>query len=138
MPKTYNIFISHSWSYSNAYDALILLLNRRSYFNFKDYSVPRDDPIHTQGTNRELMNAIISQMSPCHIILIMAGMYAHYSKWIKKELHIANSLFPNPKPIIAIKPWAQERTSNIVKEYADAIVSWNTESIISAIRKYAL
>ncbi|OPY56750.1 MAG: hypothetical protein A4E55_01950 [Pelotomaculum sp. PtaU1.Bin035] len=43
---TYNLFISHSWTYSDAYDKLIGLLNSDPYFSYKNYSVPKDDPIH--------------------------------------------------------------------------------------------
>ena len=42
--KTYNLFISHSWSYPDAYERFINLLKARPYFAFKDYSVPPDDP----------------------------------------------------------------------------------------------
>ena len=37
--KTYNLFISHSWSYSDQYDRLIRLLRERAHFSFRDYSV---------------------------------------------------------------------------------------------------
>lgn len=37
--KTYNLFISHSWAYSDAYDRLIELLDSDRYFSYKNYSV---------------------------------------------------------------------------------------------------
>ena len=43
---TYNLFISHSWNYSSAYNDLVRLLDSKPYFNYKNYSVPKDDPIH--------------------------------------------------------------------------------------------
>lgn len=51
MGKTYNIFISHSWTYSDAYEKLISLLSNDDSFFFKDFSVPKDDPIHTVSVN---------------------------------------------------------------------------------------
>ena len=68
----------------------------------------------------------------------MAGVYASYSKWIDKEIQIANTAFQNPKPIIAIKPWAQTNLSTKVQNAATAIVGWNTDSIVEAIRRYAI
>ncbi len=136
--KTYNLFISHSWSYSDAYEKLIALLKERPYFSFSDYSVPRDDPIHNAPTSRELYEAIKRQMTPCHIVLILAGVYATYSTWIDREIRIAKTEFQYPKPIIAIRPWAQRRTSQIVAENADEIVGWNTDSIVNAIRRHSL
>ena len=34
---TYNLFISHSWVYSDAYSKLMELLSNAPYFNFKNY-----------------------------------------------------------------------------------------------------
>jgi len=136
--KTYNIFLSHSWSYSDAYEKLIRLLKQAPYFYFKDYSVPKDDPIHNAPNSQELYEAIKTKMAPCHVILAMAGVYATYSTWIKREIKIAKSEFQVPKPIIAVKPWAQTNISQVVSENADEIVGWNTDSIVSTIRRLAI
>lgn len=137
MSKTYNIFISHSWSYSDAYERLKNLLDNRPYFQYIDYSIPEDDPVHT-GSNRVLYDAILNKMRPCHIVLLMAGVYSTYSKWINNEIQAAKKGFSNPKPIIGIKPWAQRNVSSAVTQNADKLVGWNTESIVSAIRDIAL
>lgn len=136
MAKTYNLFLSHSWSYSDAYEKLMDLLRHRLYFSFKDYSVPRSDPIHNAPNSQALYEAIKRQMTPCHVVLVMAGVYATYSIWIRKEILIAKREFLPPKPIIAIRPWAQTNISSFVAENADIIVGWNTDSIVEAIRQY--
>jgi hypothetical protein len=138
MSTNYRIFISHSWTYGDAYDRLMNLLNERGYFKFTDYSVPKDDPIHTRGSDTELYNAIKNQIQPCNVVLILAGIYASYSKWIDKEIQICKRGFSSPKPIIGIIPWGQERISDAVSSNADIMVKWNTESIIEAIRKHAI
>lgn len=135
--KTYNIFISHSWNYSDTYKKLRTLLKKKKYFSFKDYSVPRDDPIHNAPNSNELYEAIKRQISPCHVVLIPAGVYVTYSTWINNEIHIAKNEFQDPKPIIAIRPWAQTNISTVVKENADEIVGWNTDSVVGAIRKHS-
>jgi len=81
MSKTYNIFISHSWEYSDVYDKLCEMLNSKTYFSYKNHSVPKDDPVHTNGTDKKLKCAITNKMQRCHIVLIMAGKYSTYSKW---------------------------------------------------------
>lgn len=138
MAKTYNIFISHSWAYSDAYEKFIGLLNADSYFSFKDYSVPRNDPIHNAPNASLLAQAIKQQMSSCHVVIIMAGKYATYSKWIDEEIKIAKSGFYEPKPIIGVKPWANTQVSSTVQRSADELVGWNTSSILTAIRNVAL
>ena len=133
--KTHHLFISHSWSYSDQYQRLIKLLEKRSYFNFKDYSVPRDDPIHDKGTDEALKEAIRQKMSPCGVVLILAGVYATHSKWILKEIELAERGFKVAKPIVAIEPWASSRASVAVREAASRVVGWNTESVVRAIRE---
>jgi hypothetical protein len=132
--KTYNLFISHSWAYSDAYDELVSLLAERPHFEYRDYSVPKDDPVHTNGTDGELYRAIENKVNYCCVVIILAGVYSSYSKWINKEIKIAKDL---KKPIIAVEPWGSERTSIVVKENADKVVKWNTESIVNAIRDLA-
>lgn len=134
MAKTYNLFISHSWAYSDAYSRLINLIDSND-FSYKNYSVPKNDPIHNAGTDKQLYDAIKTQMSYASVILIMAGVYSTYSKWINKEIEIAKSGFATVKPIIAIEPWGSEKTSQIVKSNADKIVKWNSGSIIKAIQE---
>src|SRR5712692_2418901 len=132
MANTYNIFISHSWAYGDAYDRLVDLLNARGYFSFKNYSVPKDDPIHNTRNEQALYNAIYAQIEPASVVLIMAGVYSTYSKWINHEIQIAKRSFSYPKPIIAVKPWAQTNVSSVVQENADELVGWNTESVVAA------
>ena len=50
-------------------------------------------------------------MSPASVILILARVYASYSKWIEKEIRIVQSEFSVPKKILAIEPWGSEKTS---------------------------
>lgn len=137
MANVYNLFISHSWSYSDHYSRLIDLLNQRPYFYFKNYSITKDDPVHTSGSGKKLYNAIYNKMHNCHIVIIMAGVYSTYSDWINKEIEIAKNEFSDPKPILAIKPWGNENISQVVRDNCDEIVNWNTESVVDAIRRLA-
>ena len=130
--RTRNLFISHSWTYHNQYQGLCNLLNQKPYFFWKNYSVPKDDPIHNANSDWALARAIEAQMKPASVVLILAGVYSTYSKWIKVEIDMAKRL---GKPIIAIEYWGSERTSQVVKNNADLIVKWNTDSIVDAIRK---
>lgn len=135
MSKTYHLFISHSWAYSDAYEKLLALLDKDEDFSYSNYSVPKDDPIHTKGSDQELYDAIKEQISRASVVLILAGVYSSYSKWIDKEIKIAKEEFSSEKPIIAIEPWGAEKTSKKVKDAADEIVGWNSKSVIDAIKE---
>lgn len=131
----HHLFVSHSWRYGDRYDGLIGLLDDAPRFEYRDFSVPKDDPIHNAPNMAALRAAIENQMRRAGVVLILAGVYGTYSKWINIEIDIARQNAPLPKPIVAVQPWGSERTSQVVKNAADEIVGWNTNSIVSAIRR---
>ncbi len=136
--RKYNLFISHSWAYSDAYENLVIMLKNSSYFNFNNYSVPMDKPLVIYNKayyEAELKNKIRNKMKHCNVVLILAGVYASYSESINMEISIANEL---GKPIIAIEPWDSEKTSQVVKTNAKRIVKWNSSSIVSAVKELSL
>lgn len=146
LPNTrrYNLFISHSWGYSDAYDRLIELLDKHPSFFYNNLSVPKDDPIHYAPSENHLYAAIKERIQHADVVLILAGVYATHSKWINLEIKAAKelSMFSGLlstlfKPIIAIEPWGAERTSQTVKDSATEIVSWNTDSVVAAIKRVA-
>lgn len=131
-----HVFISHSWSYSGHYDKLeewIFKNNWRSgqaSLDFRDFSVPKHDPIHNAPTDKGLRDAIYNKIAHSHVIVIPTGMYANYSKWIQKEIDGASSY---KKPILAVNPWGQQRASSVVRSAATKAVGWNSESVINGI-----
>lgn len=130
----YRIFISHSWAYSSDYDKIESFLRQEEIY-FYNHSVPKSDPIHTNGTDKQLSDAIEAKIKGCSCVIILAGVYSTYSKWINKEIEMAKKY---NKPIIAVQPWGAERTSTIVKNAATVIVGWNAKSVANAVRNYAI
>lgn len=136
----YNLFISHSWSYPDSYVSLCNLLDNAAYFSYKNYSVPKDDPLRISSKTDhyyalQLRRKLTEQMKYSSVVLIMAGVYSSYSDAIDMEISIAKEL---NKPIIAIEPRGAEKTSTKVKNNADVIVKWNTDSIVKAIKEYSI
>lgn len=130
----YRIFISHSWAYSSDYDKIESFL-RQEGISFYNHSVPKSDPVHTNGTDKQLSDAIEAKIKGCSCVIILAGVYSTYSKWINKEIEMAKKY---KKPIIAVQPWGAERTSIVVKNAATVIVGWNAKSVANAVRNYAI
>jgi len=129
----YNLFFSHSWKYDDEYRNLIALLDKQTddNFSYSNYSVPKDDPIHNAPNDKLLKEAIRAQMVRCSNIIILAGVYSTYSKWINIEIELAKEM---GKKIIAVQPYRAERTSEKVKASADHIVGWYGVSIVNAIK----
>jgi len=132
--KSRSLFISHSWSYGDDYEKLVKLLDAAHHFQYRNYSVPKNDPVHNAPNVDALYRAIQKQMAFCDVVLIMAGKYATYSKWIQREIQIAKG-YTKPKAIVAIRPWANEQVSSVVSNAADRLVSWSTASIVSSMRE---
>jgi hypothetical protein len=132
--RTYNLFISHAWSYRDAYHRLVDLLNGARAFQWKDYSVPEHDPLNTSSA-RALRAGLQRQMQLVHCVLAISGVYASHSNWMQEELGLANGF---GKPVIAVAPRGSQRISGVVQDAAVQIVNWNTDSIVDAIRRHAL
>jgi hypothetical protein len=136
--KTYGLFISHAWFYSKGYNRLVDLLDDTANFKWRNYSIPKHDPVidpNTEVGRRKLAAELTQQIRPTNCFLVIAGMYASYKYWIEKEVEIALSY---DKPIIGLIPWGQEKTPAYMQGVANEMVGWNTNSIITAIRKYSI
>ena len=136
--RNYDIFISHAWRYNETYYRLLNLLNSALYFQYRNYSAPAHDPLANPDnpiTQIHLSTLIDKQIRPVQCVLVIAGMYAAHRYWIDKEIAFAQSY---GKPIVGLVPWGQERISLSVQYAAHEMVGWNTDSIVNAIRRWAL
>ena len=105
MSKTYKLFISHSWAHDDSYDKVIEMLESQG-ISYYDHSLLINDPVHTDGTDKELEAAIDAKIKGTSCVVIMAGVYSTYSKWINKEIDMAIAY---GKSIIAINLWIQKK-----------------------------
>ena len=134
--KQIHIFISHAWAYSGHYNTLAdwIFNEKWSYgqasLDFRNYSVPKDDPIHNAINDSQLKAALFNHISRSHVIVIPTGMYASHRKWIQKEIDGATGY---GKPILAVNPWGALRTSLDVKSTSSKIVGWNKKSVVEGI-----
>lgn len=132
--REYNLFISHPWTKDDEYSRLEEMLDNCIYFKYKNYSVPKTDPLDV-NTDKELEEALERQIKPASIVLVLAGMYYNHRRWIQKEIEIAKKY---NKPIVAIKPWGQLKFPCELISESNDIVGWNTSSIVDAIRIHSL
>ena len=131
-----HVFISHSWWYSNHYDKLATWIFGEPWsagqasIKFHDHSIPRDAAINNAPNDATLKAAIHDRIGRSHVVVIPTGMYAHYSKWIRKEIDSAKAL---NKPILAVNPWGALRTASVVATAAAKVVGWNKVPVVEAI-----
>lgn len=130
-----NIFISHSWKYSGDYERIKQFLTDNKV-DFRDYSVPYDDPIQTYGTqtqkNQQLWDQLETKIKLCSCVIIPAGKYASYSNSIQKEIDIACNY---QKPIIAVRKFGASQESATAVAAATICVNWSGKSIADAVKE---
>lgn len=134
MAKEFKIFISHSWSYSDDLEALQNLLNVRGYFNVEFLEASKKVPIDSVSATY-VKSVLRDRIRNSNVILALAGIYASHSEWMIWELETAQSY---GIPIVGVIPRGQERISTEVSSRSNIDVRWNTESIVHAIRTYAI
>ena len=134
MAKDYHVFISHSWSYPEDLRNLRSLLIERGYFNVEFEEASAEEPINSVNATY-IKQRLKEKIEKSNIILGIAGIYASYSDWMAWELDTATEL---NIPIVGVIPRGQERISSTVSSRSKEDVRWNTESIVEAIRKWAL
>ena len=132
--KNYRLLISHSWHYESQYSTIVTWLNNTSYFKWSNHSVSADRPLNTK-TNQQLREELSQQIRGCNAVIVVAGMYTLYSEWINYEIDEALRM---KKPIIGIKPWGNQRIPEKIQQNATVLVGWNSSSLVSAVRNYAL
>lgn len=131
-----HVFVSHAWDYSGHYDTLASWIFNESWsvgqasLDFRNFSIPKNDPIHNVKNTQQLKNAIFVQIARSHVVVIPSGMYAAYSNWIQKEIDGAQYY---KKPILAVNPWGQQKKAGVVLNNADHGVGWNKQPVINAI-----
>ncbi|ANE56668.1 TIR domain-containing protein [Methylomonas sp. DH-1] len=128
---TPNIFISHRWAYADDYDKLVDKFEEYS-FSYLDYSVPINDPLDEDKTNK-IKIALKEQIRQCNYLIIFANMAMANSYWCKYEIEVATHF---NKPILSIKPHGYAGNIPTFIQNADTEggpVGFNTPAIIRKI-----
>lgn len=129
--RSYRVFISHAWEYSEDYWRVVQFLNESPNFQWDNLSVPEHDP----ATGNDLPYELRNQMRDADVFLIIGGMYASRRDWIDFELAFARRI---GRPIIGIVKWGSERVPIAIQNAATEVVGWSRVSIVNAIRQHAL
>jgi hypothetical protein len=129
--RTYDLFISHAWEYSERYHSMVSLLDNAPRFNYRNFGLPDHDPLPAQ-TDALLTEALWRQIRPVSVVIIIAGMYVAHSTWIQREINIAKGM---NKPILGVRHRGGQRTPQGVQDAADLMVNWSTSSIVDGIRQ---
>lgn len=132
--RYYDLFISHAWRHDHRYQGIVRLLDSHPRFYWRNYSVPRDEPLVDPATpigKRRLTALLDEQIRQASCFVISASMSVYHREWVMKELNIA---FAYEKPVIAVRSLGQLRVP-VIFEDADALVGWRAASLVKEIRR---
>jgi hypothetical protein len=134
--RRHKLFISHAWDYADDYNRLVALLNASLLFLWDNLSVPQESPLGMLAklpkSHRNIVRQLDERILKSDCVLVLAGMYVAHRGWIQSEIEAAKEFH---KPIIAVEPRGNERFPDAVMHAADARVGWNSNSIVSAVRR---
>jgi hypothetical protein len=129
--RGYGVFICHDWEYNRDYYRICDFLDDAEYFRWSNLSVPEHEPL---ATDESLERNLRNQIRPADVMLVVAGMEAARSAWMKWEINFARRI---GTPIVGIRPWGGIQIPNLISRSSRDIVGWNGGSIVSAVRRYA-
>lgn len=136
--KQYDLFISHTWQFSENYYRLENLLRKTDLIRWRNYSVPVDDPLVDPDSSvgkAYLTELLTRQVKPANCVLIIGDHHTARSEWVVKEIEIARLYH---KPILGVYPRGKKTIPSIVKNAAHELAGWNTASIVNAIKRIAI
>ena len=133
MARTYNLFISHRWEYSDLLDRLKTLLDNRGYFSAEYKQVEKNHPINSEYAP-VIKAQITRRLQDSDIVLAIAGVSSSNSDWMVWEMEKAKEL---GLKVVGVIPWGAQRISQEVYSRSVVDVHWSTESVVDAIRKYS-
>lgn len=109
---------------------MVNLLNIRPYSNLSNYSLPETkafEPVAAYKMRDELKG----QITPVNCVIIIGGMWANHSDWIKFEMDYAKSI---GKPILGVRPRGAQMMPAAVTAASGRVVYWTAGSIVAGLR----
>lgn len=134
---SFDLFISHTWQNSVEYMRIVEMLNEAPHFYWRNYSSWEKDPIinlNSEYGKARLNQELEAQIKHVNLLIICADLYATNPYWIEQEIAIAAKL---NKSFIVVKPYSDEQTPVVLSLHAKAVVKWETNSIVEAVKKHA-
>jgi hypothetical protein len=138
--RKYQVFVSHSWDYADEYEGVVRLLDSDTTFSWFDLSIPIENPVPHDPLLKKSTLAVVRELEKrireADCLLVLAAMYFNHSEWIQFEIDFAKEI---NKPIIAVKPWGQERVPEALQQVAVCDPVWcATGPLIAAIKRHAV
>ncbi len=140
MTPTYQLFVSHGWSYEDSYyrilDYLDVIRNNYEDFDYLNSAEPEPD-VPDLSYTEELKVEYTEQVSNADAVILLADLYrspesgeSNYIFWLDYALEQARE---QNKPVIGVRPWNQKKTPQEIQNAPDKWVDWDPEVLKKSI-----
>lgn len=133
--RTYHLFISHGWKYTDDYYRMMEYLEKISesepQFRYDLHSEPESEKGRKNRKTEELMAEMQEQIRDTECVLILSDMYKESHYWLDYAMDLAQDW---QIPILGIRKWNGQKSPYQIEERADEMVEWEKKSILTAIR----
>lgn len=131
-----NLFFSYYFKHQTEYDGILKLLSERGYFDFRNGSLDEDNPAKT---TKQIEEDIKSKINWAGTVVVVIGPGTYTRDWVNFEIDYAAQ---NSKRIVGVyvRGQSSSRIPASLRQlhnegYSElALVRWNSDSIVSAIR----
>jgi hypothetical protein len=136
MSKRRNVFISHHHADDEHVGGLTKLLDRQS-FQIRNSSIRAKPSNQARLDKKQIPEATLKRllrmkMSWASTVIVLVGKETHQRPWVDWEIRKANEL---GKRIVGVftRGGTEADIPAAFEEYGDALVNWNSDSVIQAI-----
>lgn len=133
MTRLPHVYISHSWSLGDDYDKLREVLADCDH-TVRLNGLPVDHPVHAAPSDCELRAEMRKQMANTQMLIVQAGTYERFARWIEEEINLAHYGYQVRRPVLAIVPFDAPPRMGTLLERADRVVMWSHGSILNAVQ----
>jgi len=130
--RTYHVFISHCWEYDDDYHRLVKWFKEEPLFKWRNLSVSEDRAL---PEDKRFEARLRKRLGDSDILLVIIGMEIAHRYWMKWEIKWARI---RSIPIVGVMPNGAERIPRVVEEARCPIVGWRRDSVVGAVRDWAL
>uniref|UniRef100_UPI0009FA8FDF TIR domain-containing protein n=1 Tax=Alicyclobacillus sendaiensis TaxID=192387 RepID=UPI0009FA8FDF len=131
-----DLFFSYYFKNKDEYDGIQRLLSERGYFDYRNGSLDEDNPAKT---TKEIEEDIQSQINWAGTVVVLIGPGTYTRRWVNYEIDYAAE---KGKRIVGVYLRGQSSSripASLRRLYNEgykelALVRWNADSIVAAIR----
>ncbi|MEJ2515851.1 MAG: hypothetical protein P8080_02005 [Gammaproteobacteria bacterium] len=127
------LFVVHGWIADDDYSRLIEYLETAENFFYRSVSKP-DAPVAGGDGVAARRQAIVESLKDAECVVCAAAIWDRYNDWARYTVDRAEEM---ELPLVAIEYFGPREMDLRLKGHAAEVVSWDSRSIVDAIRRQA-